>query len=568
MRGRCPKGRDCATCPYESICGGCLEDGCIHVREKSAAERGPVKCFFCQVNQIEGECCTWNKSPPDDIALAEPEILERAVERFLNLRIPDQPDEPGWPMLIPEVSDISETTARLGVWPDEGDWTNPFSKAVAWDVTGNLFDKVVGAPWTFESERCGEKDWHEILGPEENWIEDILLIDRLPDLVAMQTPPSAAMVLYLNRLMVYHRKLLYDDDAPIPWLVTHGYPSYIDWPPAWHFNLGIRMLSSLLGYLSAQSEDYMWLEEGALYPDKTRKTTQSLPIPFVKTEEGNRLLWVPEGTSHGSKEIEWPVFPGIIPFIPGATNNQLAWFGKMMAKAGFRTQAIDAGNAIAYENFEGLTNAVDALRKTGVNRVLVYGPWPLHIPSNLRPIHGVSYVPCASQMDHTDYPARYWRTSTVEDTKAKWQELPPYKSTNIPSLISKDWIEVCECDACKHAKDLEARPQSIWRWGHLLNAGFDWAASVQDIPEKDVEANNDDKRLWYQGPSYTTYRRCFHYSSENRCTLSKYVIDALETINSKIQIRFPDDSIVAISEIRWSWDEDLHEWSKGFPSLE
>jgi hypothetical protein len=495
-------------------------------------------------------------------------MLERAVNTYLNLETPERPDEPGWPMLIPEVSDISETTTRLGVWPDEGDWTNPFSTSIAWDMTGNLFDKVVGAPWTFEPEICGEKDWHEILGPEESWIDNVLLIDRLPDLVAMQTPPSAAMILFLNRLMIYHRKLVYDDDAPIPWLVTHGYPSYIDWPPAWHFNLGIRMLSSLLGYLSAQSAGYMWLDAGAFYPDRSRKTTQSLPLPYVRTDKGNRLLWAPERTSHGSKNMEWPMFPGIIPFIPGATSNQLTWFGKMMAKAGFATQAIDAANAIAHENFDGLIDAVNSLRRAGVNRVLIYGPWPLHIPTNQRPIHGVSYIPSASQMDHTDYPARYWRDSAVRDTKSKWQDMPPYKSASLSSVTSDEGLEVCDCVACHHAKNLETKPQSIWRWGHLLNAGFDWVMSVQDIPEDDKKPNSEDKKLWYQGPSYTTYRRCFHYSTGDRCALSPHVISTLETANSRIQVRFPDNFVMPASEVRWSWDEDLQEWSREFPSLE
>jgi hypothetical protein len=491
-------------------------------------------------------------------------MLEKAVDKYVKVKIPDMPKKNGWPMVIPEVSEITETTSRLGVYPDEGDWTNPSSWTVAWDMTGNLFDKVAGAPWTFEPEMCGEKDWRDILGPRENGIDNLLLIDRLPDLVAMQTPPTAAMILYLNRLMTYHRKFMYEDDAPDPWIVTHGYPSYIDWPPAWHFNLGIRMLSSLLGYLDSQSEGGMWLDEGAVYPDKSRTTTQGLPLPFVRTEEGNRLLWAPERTSRGSKEMDWPMFPGVIPFIPGATTNQIAWFGKMMAKARFDIQAIDAANAIAHENFDGLTDAVRILRKNGAKRVMVYGPWPLHIPTNQRPIHGVTYIPSASQMDHTDYPARFWRSEEQKD----WKELPPYKSTNLPSAASQDWLEICDCDACHHAKTLETRPQSIWRWGHLLNACFEWTMGVQDIPEKEEESDNDNKKLWFQGPSYSVFRRCFHYSTEDSCTPSKDVIDTIETLNSKMQIRFPDNSVIPVSKVRWGWDDAMHEWSEEFPDLE
>lgn len=565
MKGGCPKGRDCSACPYESICGGCLGGGCVHTRERSPASKGAEKCLFCQVHKLDEGCCTKSVSQPDDFALAEPELLENAVSKFLSLKIPDQPKKTGWPMLIPEVSETTETTSRLGVYPDEGEWTNPFFSSIAWDMTGNLFDKVVGAPWTFEPEICGEKDWHDILGPEENWVDDLLLIDRLPDLVAMQIPPSAAMILFLNRLMTYQRKLMHDEDAPNPWLVTHGYPSYIDWPPAWHFNLGIRMLSSLLGYLSAQSEGYMWLDAGALYPDGSRTTSQALPLPFVQTDEGNRLLWAPERTSRESRDVEWPVFPGIIPFIPGATTNQIAWFGKMMAKAGLRIQAIDAANAIANENFDGLVDAVRTLRKTGAKQVMVYGPWPLHIPTNLRPIHGVSYIPSAAQIDHTDYPARYWRTQS--DNATDWQELPPYKSTSLPNAATQDWLDICDCDACHHAANLETRPQSIWRWGHLLNAGIDWVMSVQNLPEAKEEDSDEKRKLWFQGPSYTTFRRCFHYSTNNRCTPNKKIIDTLEILNSRVQIRFSDNLIIPISEVKWSWDDDLQEWSKEFPFL-
>jgi len=369
--------------------------------------------------------------------------------------------------------------------------------------------------------------------------------------------------------MTYHRSLLTDDDAPYPWIVTHGYPSYIDWPPAWHFNLGIRMLSSLLGYLSAHSEGLMWLDKGAFYPDKSRTTTQGLPLPYVRTDDGNRLLWSPERSSSGSKDMEWPRFPGIIPFIPGADTNQLAWFGKKMVKAGFRTFAIDALNTIAHENFDGLHDAVDTLRAIGAKRVLSYGPWPLHIPSEQRPIHGISYIASANHIDLTDYPPRFWRVDKEKtETPSKWMDLPSFKSADLPTVANHEWLEVCDCDACSVATLLEVVPQSIWRWGHLLQAGVDWVIKVQDIPEKsEPNLPTSNNRLWFHGPSYTVFRRDFQYPKDVNCKVSKDIIDTLQIAGSRIEIKFPDGVILSTSDIRWSWDDKLHSWSDGFPSL-
>jgi hypothetical protein len=91
---------------------------------------------------------------------------------------------------------------------------------------------------------------------------------------------------------------------------------------------------------------------------------------------------------------------------------------------------------------------------------------------------------------------------------------------------------------------------------------------VQDIPEKEEESDNDNKKLWFQGPSYSVFRRCFHYSTEDSCTPSKDVIDTIETLNSKMQIRFPDNSVIPVSKVRWGWDDAMHEWSEEFPDLE
>lgn len=571
MSRGCPAGRDCQDCIYSSMCGGCLGSSCVHVKKKDVAKGRKGTCLFCDLNGLQDSCRPKNLQPPLNFELAEPEMLDDAIKFYSKADIPEQPREPAWPMLIPEVSEISPTTARIGVDPQEGDWTNPFLSPVAWDMTGYLFDKVKGAPWVFEPQNCDSNDWRNILGSEKNWIREILLIDRLPDFMAMQTSPSALMVVYLNRLMTYHQNLLTDDDAPYPWIVTHGYPSYIDWPPAWHFNLGIRMLSSLLGYLSAQSEGLMWLDKGALYPDKSRSTTQGLPLPYVRTDDGNRLLWAPEKSSSGSKDMEWPRFPGIIPFIPGADTNQLAWFGKKMLKAGFRTFAVDALNTIAHENFDGLTDAVSTLTGIGANRVLTYGPWPLHIPSKQRPIHGLSYIVSANHMDLTDYPPRFWRVDLSDTNKpsSKWQELPSFKTSNLSSTSSEDWLEICDCDACTNARLLELVPQSIWRWGHLLDAGVNWVLKVQDIPEKSTpNRSTSNSRLWFQGPSYTVYRRDLQYPHETNCRLSKDIIDTLEISGTKIEIKFPDGDTLSANAIRWGWDDRLHRWSIGFPSLE
>ena len=186
---------------------------------------------------INKSCPTQNPPPPKEFRCLGPWVLKDIIREWQYIgpeEFKRQPKEPDWPLLIPEVSDITETTSRLGVWPDEGDWQNHKWDPIAWDMTGYLFDKIQGAEWVRNPEEHEEWDWHLILGPEENWINDILLVGRLPDRLAIQTPPTAIMVAYLNRLYAYQWPLMLDDDAPQPWLLIHGYPSYIDWPPAWH----------------------------------------------------------------------------------------------------------------------------------------------------------------------------------------------------------------------------------------------------------------------------------------------------------------------------------------------
>ncbi|TET82714.1 hypothetical protein E3J38_01705, partial [candidate division TA06 bacterium] len=358
MRGQCPCGRRCADCVYEKVCGGWLEDRCIHVRlEQGRTDRSKAKCLFCEMKGIDRTCPTLNPPPPKELDCLGPWVLEDIIAEWDYERddFTKQPPEPDWPLLIPEVSDITDTTSRLGVWPDEGEWEFKKWDPIAWDMTGYLFDKIQGAPWVREPEVHKEYDWHFIIEPEEPWIENILFVDRLPDRLAMQTPPTAIMAAYLNRLHAYYWPIITDEEAPKPWLITHGYPSYIDWPPVWHWNLGIRMLSSLAAYIGSQSVDLMGvMPEETWYPDKSRKAVQQIPVPFVRAKGGDRLLFEPGSMSYGPTEMDWDYFPGIIPFVPGADTNQLVWFTKNIVKMGYTTVALDAVNSIAHENFKAL----------------------------------------------------------------------------------------------------------------------------------------------------------------------------------------------------------------------
>jgi hypothetical protein len=384
MKGACPCGRRCTACPYEEMCGGCLGDSCIHVRQESSQHSSKEsRCFFGKLNGLYATCPVLSRPPPREFELASPETLAISIWNLNTNRdeMTNQPIAPEWPLLIPEISDITQTTSRLGVWPDEGDWQIPSYDPIAWDMTGYLFDKIQGAPWVREPESFKVEDWFEALGPREGSIKRILFIDRLPDYMAMNIAPSSIMVAYLNRLWAYQYLVIDHETAAVPWLLTHGYPSYIDWPPAWHWNLGIRMLSSLSEYLVAQGHGYAGPGESAWMPDKSQLVTEEVRLPFVRTASGDRLLKTPDEDVDGLNDMEWNTFPGIIPFIPGADTNQLSYFTKQAVKMGFKTVAIDAVNSIAHENFKGLPDAVSAVLRNGAEHVMVYGPWPLHPPS-------------------------------------------------------------------------------------------------------------------------------------------------------------------------------------------
>lgn len=249
--------------------------------------------------------------------------------------------------------------------------------------------------------------------------------------------------------------------------------------------------------------------------------------PFIKDAKKSRLMWNPGPSSVGPNEMDWDYFPGIIPFVPGADTHQLRWFAQQIIKMGFKTLAIDAVNSIAHENFRALPEAISALLNAGANHVMVYGPWSLHPPSKYIPTRNVSYIPTASHMDMTNTPARYWRTRSKDaEEKMKWKKLPSYRKTNLPRASFVEGVDLCKCPACTFGKTKEIDPRSIWRWGHFLDAGVKWTERVKK--RKTNEVTSGDSRLWYQGPSYTVFRKCLHYPPEVQW---KGIEDILDTLS-------------------------------------
>lgn len=570
MSTGCPIGRNCEKCIYTEICGGCIEESCVHRRIEKGRHRADEKCLFCERKGIADSCHTGNPPPPAEFQCLGPWVIDDLIKEWDYHRdeITDPPSEPRWPLLIPELSDITETTSRLGVWPDEGEWQFDNWDPVAWDMTGYLFDKIQGAQWVHEPEVHEEHDWHHFLGPKENWITNLLMVDRLPDRLAMQTPPSSIMVAYLNRLYAYHYQLRADEDAPSLWLLTHGYPSYIDWPPMWHWNLGIRMLGSLASYIGSQGEGLMGAPTGTLYPDKSRETSQQLRIPFASLPKENRLLFRPQLNLFGPKEMDWIHFPGIIPFVPGANTNQLEWFTKKIVELGYSTVALDAVNSIAHETFSGLREAVSATLRGGASHVIIYGPWPLHPPSKYTPTEHVSYIPSANHIDLTNRPPRFWRRPDSGQGEKEWKRLPNYRIVTLGDVASREHFDVCSCSACESAKKGETDPRSIWRWGHLLEKGKRWMKRVQELKEKETTSQPENTLLRYQGPSYTVYRKCLHYPSEIQWESIEDLIDTISFRETRMEIRFPDGITSDAENIRWTWWDEGHHWAWKFPHLE
>jgi hypothetical protein len=552
---------------YTELCKGCLGERCIHVKKSELrSKQSEAKCLFGHIHGLEKTCPIKNSPPPQDFQCADPSILDDVIWHLNNDRGANniQPQTQEWPLLIPELSDITPTTSRISIYPEEGDWSIAKFKSIAWDMTGYLYDKVQGAQWVRDPYILKEEDWHYILGYEDNWIDSILFVDRLPDRLAINTPPTAILASYLPRLWKLHWPLLTDDDAPHPWLLTHGYPSYLDWPPAWHWNLGIRMVSSLVEYLESQISGFMGPGESAWLFDKSKKVKSNIRVPFLDTKDGLRYLWNPDLNPDAPTDAEWYTFPSIIPFIPGADTNQLQWLGKQVVKMGYRVVAIDAVNSIAHENFNGIPEAVSALQSVGVNHVMIYGPWPLHIPSKYVPVRNVSYIPHASHMDMTNSPPRFRRK---KKTQQKWEKLPSYKITPLSHFYNIESIEVCACPACQAALSKEFDVRSIWRFGHLLNAGHNWMKRIKS-PATNDEIETRYSYLWYQGPSYTVFRKCLHYPTKYHWDKIEGLNDNLSYSETKAIVTFPDSSSNPAHEIRWTWFELMHKWSEKFPILE
>ncbi|MFW9889941.1 MAG: hypothetical protein ACFFER_17300, partial [Candidatus Thorarchaeota archaeon] len=380
---------------------------------------------------------------------------------------------------------------------------------------------------------------------------------------AIQTPPSAIIAEYLNRLYACQWNLLADDDAPSPWLLTHGYPSYIDWPPAWHWNLGIRMLASLAEYVGASNSEMMGAPKGTWYHDRSRQTGGRIHVPFAHTKREPRLIFPPYA------EMDWPEFPGIIPFVPGADTRQLSWFANQITGMGYEVLALDAMNTISHENFRGLSEAITCLKRAGAKHVIVYGPWPLHAPSKYIPTQNTSYIPSAHHMDMTNIPARFWRKRTsCNEEITKWQKIPNYRTTSLKDAIHYSNLGICKCRPCKAATSREEDPRSIWRWGHLLQAGLKWqkrkTPKTNDLfVDSEIVSN-----LWYQGPSFTAFRKCLHYSYETVQQCSEALFDALSINEVVMMLQYPEGICKSSEHISWTMFEDGSDWRSGFPRLE
>ncbi|MCF2136125.1 MAG: hypothetical protein K9W43_02705 [Candidatus Thorarchaeota archaeon] len=497
-------------------------------------------------------------------------MLDKFVQEyqyFLN-RTNEQPPEPKWPLFIPEVSDITETSARLIVRPEEGDWNIDRWDFVAWDMTGNLFDKAEGAPWTREPGVYNEDTWRDFINGQKNRVKYMILVDRLPDYVAIQTPPTTAMLAHLDRLASFYTSLMVDDqdDAPKLWIMSHGYPSYIDWPPAWHWNLGIRMLSSLAAYLYSHREDLFGADEDTLFSDGSAKIGIRAKIPFVEWQEEKRVLWSPfENDDDGLDEFHWFDWPGLIPFVPGADTHQLKWFAQKLTQMGFTTVALDAMNTIAHEDFRGLPLAIRTVLDAGAKHVFVYGPWPLHAPRKYIPTKHVTYIPHATHLDMVNTPPRFWHKKSAK--KEKRSRLPDYRTTPLSQVAHNPTVEICDCPACRAAITHETRPQGIWKLGHLLHAARELIEEAEGSNDDNLEKSTDTI-LRYQGPSYTVFRRCLHYPPiENRPDLGR-IAYRMVFDETSFNVVFDDDLVVPAYNIHWSWWESGKMWAWGFPTLE
>jgi len=170
-------------------------------------------------------------------------------------------------------------------------------------------------------------------------------------------------------------------------------------------------------------------------------------------------------------------------------------------------------------------------------------------------------------MDLTNTPARYWRTRSKDaEEKQKWMKLPSYRKTDLPRASFVEGVDLCQCPACTFGKTKEIDPRSIWRWGHFLDAGVKWTERVKK--RKAREEPSGESRLWYQGPSYTVFRKCLHYPPEVQWKGIEDILDTLSFSETKLEVRFPDGFTAPAERIHWTWFEKTHIWADGFPSLE
>ena len=322
------------------------------------------------------------------------------------------------------------------------------------------------------------------------------------------------------------------------------------------------MLSSLVTYVGAATSDMLHTPEGVWYPDKSGKIENPIHAPYVSFRGESRLIFPPHA------EIDWVTFPGIIPFVPGADTRQLSWFAGQIVGMGYEVLAIDAMNTISHENFKGLQEAIACLRKAGAQHVIIYGPWPLHPPSNYVPLHNVSYIPCAHHIDMSNVPARFWQKKKTSSEQGNWNRIPNYRKVSLKEVVSYPNIEICSCDACKAAITRENDPRSIWRFGHLLNAGLEWMKRVKFRKNTPSELCNKDTRLWYQGPSYTAFRKCLFYPTKNPHPCTGDFFDSIVLKETCMKIQYPDGFYAYPEYVRWTSWKTKSDWVLDFPKLE
>ena len=94
-----------------------------------------------------------------------------------------------------------------------------------------------------------------------------------------------------------------------------------------------------------------------------------------------------------------------------------------------------------------------------------------------------------------------------------------------------------------------------------------WSERVQNNA-KTHEKPEENVRLWYQGPSYTVFRKCLHYRPEIQWKGIEDILDTIKFSETKMTIEFPDGEIVEPHAIKWTWWDEGHHWIWEFPYME